>query len=353
MTSSTAPVADVTVIIVAFASREWLPRCLDALSKQTVRPARVIVVENGSPAAGRVTRSDIPAWVDFIANETNLGFAGANNQAARLAETRWIALLNPDAFAENNWLARLLDAAHRWPNAKIFGSTQLAYGKSGILDGAGDAYHAFGLPFRGGYGLPESYLPEEGETFSACAAAMMIDRQLFMDLGGFDERFFCYCEDVDLGFRARLRGEIAIQVKDAVVRHVGYGSSGRWSPFATYYGTRNRLWTFAKNMPFPWVWLLLPAHAGATILLQLTSVRRGVFFSYFRGLIDGIFDAGPILKQRKVIQAERRVKRNAIMRAMAWNPFDLLGRKPHVIPEWSRHTHDAHENDLTDKREAP
>lgn len=331
MTSSASPVADVTVIIVAYSSRAWLPLCLDALSKQTVKPARVIVVENGSPADVRVTRSDIPDWVEFIENETNLGFAAANNQAARLAETRWIALLNPDAFAETKWLAKLLDAARRWPHVKIFGSTQLAYGKSGILDGAGDAYHVFGLPFRGGYGLPISYLPPEGETFSACAAAMMIDRELFMSLGGFDELFFCYCEDVDLGFRARLRGEITIQVKDAVVHHVGYGSSGRWSPFAIYYGTRNRLWTFAKNMPFPWVWILLLAHAGATILLQLTSVRRGVSVSYFRGLIDGIFGAGPVLEQRKAIQAQRLVDRNHIMRAMTWNPLDLLGRRPRVI----------------------
>lgn len=353
MTSSKAPVADVTVIIVAYASREWLPRCLDALSKQTLKPARVIVVENGSPADTRVTRSDIPAWIDFIEYETNLGFAAANNEAARLADTKWIALLNPDAFAEPDWLAKLFDAAGRWPDAKIFGSTQLAYGRSGILDGAGDGYHAFGLPFRGGYGLPVSYLPEEGETFSACAAAMMINRQLFMDLGGFDEHYFCYCEDVDLGFRARLRGEFAIQVSDAVVKHVGYGSSGRWSPFAVYHGTRNRLWTFAKNMPFPWVWILLPMHAAATIALQFAAIRRGVPLSYFRGLIDGVFGAGPILAQRKAVQAQRGIKRNAIMRVMAWNPFELLGRKPHVIPAWSRGAQAGHENDLTDKREAP
>lgn len=353
MTSSAEQVADVTVIIVAYASRKWLPRCLDALSKQTVRPARVIVVENGSPERVRVRQADVPPWVEFIENETNLGFAGANNQAARLADTRWIALLNPDAFAEPDWLERLLDAAQRWPEAKMFGSTQLAYGKDGTLDGAGDAYHAFGLPFRGGYGLPVSYLPPEGETFSACAAAMMIDRELFMALGGFDELFFCYCEDVDLGFRARLRGEIAIQVSGAVVRHVGYGSSGRWSPFAVYHGTRNRLWTFAKNMPFPWVWILLPAHAVATIALQFAAVRRGVPLSYFRGLIDGLFGAGPILKKRRAVQAERRVKRNAVMRVMAWNPFELLGRRPHVIPDWSRPAQGGHENDLTDTREAP
>ncbi|MBI1234173.1 MAG: glycosyltransferase [Alphaproteobacteria bacterium] len=353
MTSSAPPVADVTVIIVAYSSREWLPRCLDSLSEQAVRPARVIVVENGSPEGMRITRADIPSWVDFIENETNCGFAGANNQAARLADTRWLALLNPDAFAEPDWIEKLLDASRRWPAAKMFGSTQLAFGRDGVLDGAGDAYHAFGLPFRGGYGLPVSYLPPEGETFSACAAAMMIDRELFLDLGGFDERFFCYCEDVDLGFRARLRGEIAIQVSDAIVRHVGYGSSGRWSPFAVYHGTRNRLWTFAKNMPFPWVWILLPAHAAATIALQFASIRRGVPLSYFRGLIDGVFGAGPVLKQRKAVQASRKIDRNAIMRVMAWNPFELLGRRPHVIPGWSRHTQARHENDLTGKREAP
>lgn len=353
MTSSASPVADVTVIIVAYSSRKWLPRCLDALSRQTMRPARVIVVENGSPEGTRVTPADMPPWVDFIENETNLGFAGANNQAARLADTKWIALLNPDAFASPDWLATLLDAAQRWPDARMFGSTQLAYGSDGILDGAGDAYHAFGLPFRGGFGLPVSYLPEEGETFSACAAAMMIDRQLFMDLGGFDERFFCYCEDVDLGFRARMRGEIAVQVRDAAVEHVGYGSSGRWSSFAVYHGTRNRLWTFAKNMPFPWVWILLPLHVLATLALQFAAIRRGVPLSYFRGVIDGLFGARMVLIERSAVQADRRTTRNALMRTMCWSPFDLFGRKPHVIPRRVQTTRAGEENNLTEKCEAP
>lgn len=335
MSTPERPVADVTVIIVAYASREWLPLCLEALANQTRAPARVIVVENGSPEGGRILPGDVPDGVDFIPNAHNRGFAGANNQAAKLATTRWIALLNPDAFAAPDWIERLMDAAQRWPQARMFGSTQLAFEKAGILDGVGDAYHAFGLPFRGGYGLPVSFLPEEGETFSACAAAMMIDRQLFLDLGGFDETFFCYCEDVDLGFRARIAGEIAIQVRDAVVRHVGYGSSGRWSPFAVYHGTRNRLWTFAKNMPMPWVWLMAPFHAAATIALFIASIRRGVPLTYLRGLRDGLGGLGPVLTARKSVQASRKVPRNAIMRVMAWNPIALLGRRPHVMPVWT------------------
>ncbi|HAQ36227.1 MAG: glycosyl transferase [Maricaulis sp.] len=336
VTSKARPVADVTVITVAYGSREWLPACLEALKNQTVQPARVIVVENGSPDGQRIRASELPEGIELIENDINRGFAGANNQAARLVTTRWIALLNPDAFPKPDWIEQLLRASERWPTVRMFGSTQLAYGSDGYLDGAGDAYHAFGLPFRGGYGLPVSELQEEGETFSPCAAAMMIDRELFASLDGFDEHFFCYCEDVDLGFRARLQGEIAIQVHDAVVEHVGYGSSSRWSAFAVYHGTRNRLWTFAKNMPQPWLWILFPLHAAATVALFVASIRRGVAKAYVRGVWDATIGLGRVMRQRRDVQEKRKVPRNAVMRMMAWSPFALFDRKPHIIPHWTR-----------------
>jgi N-acetylglucosaminyl-diphospho-decaprenol L-rhamnosyltransferase len=331
VTSSATPVADVTVIIVAYTSREWLPRCLDSLSRQTMRPARVIVVENGSPEGTRVTPADMPPWVNFIENETNLGFAGANNQAARRADTKWIALLNPDAFAEPDWLERLLEASLRHPEVRIFGSTQLSFGKVDVLDGAGDAYHVFGLPFRGGYGLSVRYLPSEGEAFSACAAAMMVERRLFLDLGGFDERFFCYCEDVDFGFRARLQGEISVQVTNAVVSHVGYGSSGRVSGFAVYHGTRNRLWTFVKNMPLPLLLLMTPFHILASLFLFFSYVKYNSHVSYIKGLADGFLGIPMVMQDRSLIHNNKNRKILELIRVMTWSPHALLSRMPKLV----------------------
>jgi N-acetylglucosaminyl-diphospho-decaprenol L-rhamnosyltransferase len=88
-------------------------------------------------------------------------------------------------------------------------------------------------------------------VFSACGAATLIDRDLFLAMGGFDERFFCYCEDVDLGYRLRLAGETTLLLPAAVVEHVGSASTGVRSDFSIFHGSRNRIWTFIKNTPTP------------------------------------------------------------------------------------------------------
>ena len=153
-----------------------------------------------------------------------------------------------------------MDATTRHPDAVMFGSTQIDAADIRRLDGAGDVYHASGLVWRGHHGAPVGSLPPEGEVFAPCAAAALYRRDLFLEAGGFDEGFFCYCEDVDLGFRLRLLGHKCIQVAGARVHHVGSAITGRRSTFATYHSTRNRIWMFVKNMPMALLVPLLPLH---------------------------------------------------------------------------------------------
>ena len=117
---------------------------------------------------------------------------------------------------------------------------------------------------------------------------MMIRRDVFEAVGGFDEDYFCYVEDVDLGARARLAGHAAIHVRDAIVNHVGYGSSGRRSVFATWHGTRNRLWTWLKTMPLPLLILTAPLHLAMTLALWLSAARFGHFRLFGRALGDAL-----------------------------------------------------------------
>ena len=97
-----------------------------------------------------------------------------------------------------------------------------------------------------------------GEIFAPCAAAALYRRAAFLEAGGFDEHFFCYMEDVDLGFRLRLLGYRCGYAPAAIVHHVGSGTTGARSPFTVYHGHRNLVWTYVKNMPTPWFWLYLP-----------------------------------------------------------------------------------------------
>lgn len=237
----------------------------------------------------------------------NLGFAGANNRALSECATEYVALLNPDAFPSADWLEKLLTAAESHPDVSAFASLQLCDDNPEIVDGAGDSYHVSGLVWRDRHRA--AILPSDRQDraiFSPCAAAALYRRQVLVDVGGFDEDFFCYVEDVDLGFRLRLAGHKAMLVGNATVRHVGSASTGgKHSDFCIYQGHRNLVWTYIKNMPGVLFWLFLPLH----LLLNLVSV---VYFSaqgqgrvILRAKIDAIKNMTKILQKRRLIQKKR------------------------------------------------
>jgi len=265
----------------------------------------------------------------------NIGFAAANNRAAAACRSAWIALLNPDAFPEPGWLAALLAAARRYPDVAMFGSTQLAALQAGRLDGAGDQYLFAGLPWRGGYGAPTAALPPEGEVFAPCAAAALYRRDAFAAAGGFDQRYFCYVEDVDLAFRLRLAGARCVQVRDAVVRHVGGGTSGNGggaSDFARYHGTRNLIWTFVKCMPAPLFWPLLPVHAACVLVLCVRALLRGRPRPVWRGVAAAIGGLAPVIAQRRRVQSTRAASSGAIARVLCWSVPRYLARAAFTRP---------------------
>ena len=181
----------ITVCIIAYNSGPTLRTCLERLAAQTFQDFETLVIDNASPDPGDAAIAREFPFVQLIENSENLGFAGAGNQGARLARGRWYVLLNPDAFAQPDWLEELVGAARRYPNLRSFTSRQLMDEDPGLLDGLGDVMSGYGIPYRGGYLSRDPGDTPEGEVFSPCGAAMMIDRALFLALGGFDEFFFC------------------------------------------------------------------------------------------------------------------------------------------------------------------
>jgi GT2 family glycosyltransferase len=318
----------ISVVVVTFESGPTLGRCLAALRSQSLRDFELIVIDNASAdrAARRAAEAD-PA-VRLIENRTNRGFAAAANQGARAARGRWLALLNPDAYPQPDWLERLVAAAQAHPDVQAFASRQLMAEDPARLDGLGDVMAGAGFPFRGGYRGPDPGPVALGEVFSPCGGAMLVERDLFLALGGFDERLFCYCEDVDFGYRLRLAGGRALVVPDAVVHHQGSASSGGpRSDFATFHGTRNRLWVFVKDTPPLLFWASLPLHLATTAVLFARHATRGELAGPWRGFVAGLRDLGVALEARRETQARRKVGSLAIARAMTWNPLDVIRRR--------------------------
>jgi GT2 family glycosyltransferase len=312
--------APVTVVIVNFNGGEHLSRCLACLDAQTVVPERVIVVDNGSTdgsveaaRAWVAERKGLAERTKFDAVGMNLGFAAACNRAIAQSSTEFIALLNPDAFPEPGWLAALLAAAKAHPGSAAFGSRQMMAGRPGILDGIGDCWHLTGLSWREGHGRavePDDFLPRE--IFSACAAAALYRRLTLIEVGGFDTDYFCFGEDVDLGYRLRLAGYAARYVPDAVVEHIGGASTP--SDVAVYYGHRNTLWTLVKDTPGPLLTIVLPGHLCQSILVGIVLGFRGKGRVFFSGKWAALCGLSSVLGKRRSVQAGRKVSTWAIWR---------------------------------------
>lgn len=253
----------------------------------------------------------------------NLGFAVANNRAVDRASADWIALLNPDAFARPDWLEQGLAARSRLPNVAMVGSTQILALEPDKFDGLGDEYHAFGVAWRAGFGEPIRDI-QTHEAFGPCGAGAFYDRHIYQALGGFDESFFCYHEDVDLAFRMRLAGYRCVQSAETVIDHVSSAISGRASEFAVYHGTRNRIWTFFNNMPGPLLILLTIPHLLSNLaFLSVSLFRKGRFSPTFRGMRDGFFTR-PNSRSAKVV---RKASLLSLLKSMGWNPLKVIKRR--------------------------
>jgi len=311
------PFGRIALVIVNHNAGEYLGRCLDAVAAQRLAPARVIVVDNAS-GDGSLAAARGRAGVEVVALDSNTGFAAANNLAVQqAADCEWVALLNPDAFPEPDWLAQLAAAAGSHPGCGSFAS-RLVQAGGGALDGTGDVYHVSGLAWRRHHGLAaEGRDLQAEEIFSACAAAALYRRDAFIEVGGFDERYFCYFEDIDLGFRLRLAGHGCLYVPESVCVHLGSATTGKRSDFSVYYGHRNLVWTFVKNMPGPLFWLYLPQHLFLNLATLAGFGWRGRMRVLLRAKWAALRGLPAAWRARRRIQAVRKADIREMRRYMA------------------------------------
>ena len=253
---------EVSVIVLNYNGRQWLKPCLEALAAQQGAPAfEVIVVDNASAdGSSGYVREHFPAVRVHDAGG-NLGFSGGNNAGARQACGRLLVFLNNDTVAAPDWLVRLTSALETRPEFGFATSRIVFADDPGRIDSAGDGYLFAGGAFKRGYGQRSDEFAESREVFGACGCAMVMKRELFEALGGFDSSFFIFYEDVDLSYRAQLLGARCWYAADAVVHHAGSATMGRHSDRAVFYGQRNLEWTWLKNTPGPLMARSFVSHA--------------------------------------------------------------------------------------------
>jgi GT2 family glycosyltransferase len=315
-----------TVIIVAYNSGAYLHECINALNQQTFKDFEVIIFDNGTEDGSVDSISSSSFSINIIKSTLNKGFAFGNNAAVKDANGDWLILLNADAIPQSDWLREIFQAICRYPEIVIFGSTQINYHNPEVLDGAGDHYHPFGLAWRGAKGYPADSIAADAIVMGPCAAAAIYKKDIFEKLGGMEEHFFCYYEDVDLALRFRLEGHLCIQLANAKVKHVGSATFGTNSEFSRYYISRNKIWTFFRCLPAALLISLLPSFFIIVLIRLCFSIGRSDFKIRLRALWDALYNLPEIWGERRSIQSSRKIGVVQFGRSMTWSIGKLLMR---------------------------
>jgi GT2 family glycosyltransferase len=235
----------VTVVVPTLAAGPRLRECLESLGRQTRRDFEVIVIDNSGKGLARQSGTAVARILD---SGSNVGFGAAVNRGIRESSSPYLAVLNDDAVAHPRWIDALVSAIERRADAGMCASHVRLFGEH-RLDSAGMLMAGDGVAKQRGHGRPPEDFPVLEETLFPSGAAALYRRTMLDTIGGFDESFFLYCEDTDLGLRARWAGWKCLYVPDAVVEHHYSHSAGRASPVKAYYVERNRLFVLAKNFP--------------------------------------------------------------------------------------------------------
>ena len=305
---------DVSVVIVTWNGRQHLDICLAAVAAQQGVATETIIVDNGSTdGTAELIRSGYP-WVKLVALAENCGFAGGNNAGAREARGRFVAFLNNDTSPDPGWLRALLAGIDEPAGFALTTSRIVYMHDPDVIDSAGDGMLRWGGAYKRHHGEPTSMAPVTEEVFGVCGAACLMPKAVFDELGGFDEDFFASHEDVDLSYRARLRGYRCQYVAAAVVRHHGSATLGTVSPSAVFHGQRNLEWMYLKNTPASLLLRTLPGHVIYNAAAAAHFTRLGLLGTFCRAKAAALAGLPRMLRKRAAVQRARLVGTAAIER---------------------------------------
>jgi GT2 family glycosyltransferase len=298
-----------SIVIPNYNGMNLLPPLMEALDRQTFGDFEVILVDDASNDRSVAWLEERHSDVRVIVNRRNEGFDRSCNTGAAASRGRIIVILNSDTEPEPDWLRELATAVTRNPESSLFASKVLLFDHPDTLNTTGDAVGTDGIPInRGVWERDRGQYDEQLEVFGASGCALAVRRELWEALGGFDEDYWMYLEDVDFAYRAQLLGAQSRFVPKARILHRLTATAG--GPMASYFVGRNTLWMIAKNTPDE---ILLQNFLGivaaqARIAVEaVRSFRGAAARARLAGQAIGLLTLWRVLPKRRIIQRQRRI----------------------------------------------
>lgn len=318
----------ISVVIVNWNSSHYLDRCISSLKGQSYPNFEVIVVDNGSTDDSvSLIKDKYGDFARLICLKKNLGFGKGINIGINASQGEFIAILNNDAEADPHWLKELLKGFRMHKNVGMCASKILLYNRRNVIDKVGHLIYKDGL--NKGRGAMEEDLGQYNsieEVFSADGCAAMYKKAMLEEIGLFDEDFFAYGEDAEIGMRGRMFGWKCIYMPTAIVYHIHSGTYGIYSPLKVFLVERNRLWLAIKLFPlkllikspyytflrFIWNTYSLISGQGAAAQFTKEYSKGKLFLILVRAYLSGLAGLPKILKKRVEIQMKKKVSKTEI-----------------------------------------
>ncbi len=320
----------------------WLIRdCLLHIEKQTFSDYEVIVVDNGSTDGSvdflRRYVSGKKNYKLILLNE-NKGYTGGNNIGFKHVEGKYILLLNNDAFVKEDFLMRAYQHIKENNEYQMFATKVLRWDDPNVIDKVGHLIYPDGLNRgRGHLQRDEGQFDEVEEILWPDGSAAIYSRELIQDVGGFDEVFFAYGDDADLGMRSRLLGYKAQYLPFCISLHKHSSTAGRFSPLKIMLVERNRLFLLVKNFPLKKV-LISPYYTFIRYAYNFYGLlkNRGsagefkrengsfkLFFALLKAYVSFLKNLPHILSERRKIQKSRKLSTREICKILEKYRIDV------------------------------
>ena len=276
------------------------------------RPAdETIVVDNGSSDGSLALIARDHPEVRVIALPRNTGFAHAANRGLAATSAAAVALVNTDVVLAPDWLARTERALGADETVAAVACKMVDLASPELLYDAGDVLRRDGVCVQRGRRRPDDgRYDDPGEVFAACAGAALYRREAVAGVGGFDERFFAYLEDVDLGLRLRLAGW-RCAYEPAVARHAGGGSSWQLQRSVSAWAERNTLLLVVKAFPLAWA----PQVAYRQLGWAWHALRERRLRTHLGGALAALPLVPEMLRERRRLRARARLPIEAVVPA--------------------------------------